>query len=362
MNPRIGRIFVNKRQGITIALLLVSFIAGIATNNIYQKRRGAEYATGTKASPPQQEGRRRLVDTREHELRSALDALAKADGQTAAVLNRKERILLQTLKDLGNTGGSSIYNIGIHHYYSNFMEEYLGRDTKPRVLEIGPGINLGTGLIFAMTGSRKYYGLDIYKDPDLFGAPQYESIVKLLSLIAPDRIRMPIDAVMKIRDGQVSFDKDKIEYLYPHQSYDIPVTDGSLDFVFSHATFEHIADPLKTIAAIHRVLRKGGITAHQIDLRDHRDFSRPLEFLKIDAGTWKNEYKDPARAPWYMNRWRASEFKGAFEKQGFQVLKLQPNENYPVSEELRKSLHQDFQKYSLEDLSIVGVLIIAKKP
>lgn len=353
---------MNMRKGITIALLLVSFIAGIAVNNIYHKRRSAEYAAGATALTPRQQDRRSLVDTREHELRSALDALAKAEGNTAAVLNRKEQILLQTVKDLGNTNGSSVYNIGIHHYYNNFLEEYLGRDVKAQVLEIGPGINLGTGLIFAMTGSRKYYGLDIYKDPDLFGAPQYQSIVSLLSLIAPGGIRTPADAIMKIAGEQVSFDKDRIEYLYPRQSYDIPLADGSLDYVFSHATFEHIADPMKTIAAIHRVLRKGGVTAHQIDLRDHRDFSKPLEFLKIDAGAWKEKYRNPAMAHLYMNRWRTSDFKAAFEKRGFQVLKVQPNETYPVTEEMRKSLHQDFQKYSLEDLSIVGVLIIAKKP
>lgn len=345
-----------------VVLLLASFVAGIAANNIYHKRRSAGFSAGSPASSEQQQEADQLISAKEQELRAAIQLLAKVHGNTASVLNRRERILLQMTRDLGGTNGSSIYNIGIHRYYNTFIEEYLGRDVKARVLEMGPGINLGTGLIFAMAGSRKYYGLDIYKDPDLLGAPQYESIVKLLSLVAPDRIKTPADAIMKIAGGQVSFDKDRIEYLYPRQSYDIPLSDGSLDFVFSHATFEHIADPSKTIAATYRVLRKGGITAHQIDLRDHRDFSKPLEFLKIEAGAWQDKYKNPAMAHLYMNRWRASDFKDAFEKQGFQVLKLQPTETYPVSDELRKSLHQDFQKYSLEDLSVTGVLIIAKKP
>jgi SAM-dependent methyltransferase len=350
------------RQGITIALLLVSFVAGIAVNNIYHKRRGADYATGTAALTPQQGDRRRLVDIREHELRSALDALAKAEGNTAAVLNRKERILLQTVKDLGSINGSSIYNFDIHHYYNNIMEEFLGRDAKPRVLEIGPGINLGTGLIFAMTSAKKYYGLDLYQDPDLLGAPQYESIVTLLSRVAPANIKTPVDAVMKIAERKVTFQKEKIEYLYPRESHDIPLGDGTLDFIFSHSTLEHVVDPAKTLDTIFRVLRKGGVTAHHIDLRDHHDFSTPLEFLKDDASTWKKR-RAAAQAHLYnMNRWRTSDYRTALERKGFRILRIQPTETHAVSEEFRRSLHPDFQKYSLEDLSVTAVLIIAKKP
>jgi SAM-dependent methyltransferase len=353
---------VNIRRVLVVALVLVSFTAGIAANNIYHKRRSAAHSASASSSAVKQQEIDRLIAVKEQDLRTAIQLLAKLHGNTASVLNRRERILSQMMEDLSGINGSSIYNIGIHRYYNNLIEEYLGSSTRARVLEIGPGINLGTGLLFAMSGTRKYYGLDIYKDPDLLGIPQYESIVKLLSLIAPDRIKIPAESIMKIAGGQVSFDKDKIEYLYPRQSYDIPLADGSLDYVFSHAAFEHIADPLKTIAAIHKVLRKGGITAHQIDLRDHRDFSKPLEFLKIDAATWKDSHKNPATAYLYMNRWRSSEFKDAFEKHGFQILKVQPTTIYPVSDELRKSLHRDFQNHSLEDLSVVGVMIIAKKP
>ena len=350
------------RLGITIALLLVSFIAGIFVNNIYHKRRSVEYAAGTAASPPQQGDRWRLADTKEHELRSALDALAKAEGNTAAVLNRKERILLQLMKDLGSTGGSSIYNFGIHRYYNGIVEEYLGRDDKPRVLEIGPGINLGTGLIFAMTGAGKYYGLDLYRDPDLLGAPQYESIVALLTRVAPAGVKTPADAIMKITEGKVTFQTEKIEYLYPRESHDIPLGDGSLDFVFSHSTLEHIVDPTMTLDTIFRVLRKSGVTAHHIDLRDHRDFSRPLEFLKDDASAWEKRRASAQAHLYNMNRWRTSDYRTTLERKGFRILKIQPTGTHAVSEEFRRSLHPDFQKYSLEDLSVSSVLIIAKKP
>jgi len=166
---------------------------------------------------------------------------------------------------------------------------------------------------------------------------------------------------MTVKDGKAEFAKERLEYLYPQQSYDIPLPDGSLDYVFSHATLEHVADPDRTVQAIHRVLRKRGITAHQIDLRDHADFSKPLEFLKVDEHTWNEQWKDPKRAAWYLNRWRLSDFKGTFERAGFRILKLDINATFPVEESVRRTLAARFQKYSLEDLSATGVMIIARK-
>src|SRR4030095_2388966 len=43
--------------------------------------------------------------------------------------------------------------------------------------------------------------------------------------------------------------------------YALPFADGSFDVVFAHALFEHLREPLKGLAEIHRVLAPDGVVA-----------------------------------------------------------------------------------------------------
>jgi len=337
----------------------VGVVVGAGTTRVYYRglpgAPPAPLSSPSVALDPLQVFKQRVA-----ELNVARQALYRKQGVTGAVINENEQFLLEELRDYASRNSTSSYNFGIYNVYRSIQREYLGSERPARILEIGPGANLGVGLIFALTGAEKYYGLDIYMDPELFATAQYESIAYLLQLASGEKPLRKVGAVMTVKDGEVEFAKERLEYLYPRQSYDIPLPDRSLDYVFP-ATLEYVVDPEKTVQAIHRVLRKGGVTAHQIDMRDHADFSKPLEFLKVDERTWNKQWKDPNRAACYLNRWRLSEFKAAFERAGFHIVKLDVNATFPMEESLRRTLNARFQKYSLEDLSATGVMIIARK-
>ncbi len=57
------------------------------------------------------------------------------------------------------------------------------------------------------------------------------------------------------------------------------VKSASFDFALSNAVLEHVGDIAATARELGRVTRPSGIHSHQIDLRDHRNFDRPLEYL-----------------------------------------------------------------------------------
>src|SRR5882724_2701593 len=94
------------------------------------------------------------------ELNVARQALYRKQGVTGAVINENEQFLLETLRDYASRNSTSPYNLGIYNLYSRIHSEYLDSERPARILEIGPGTNLGVGFIFALTGAEKYYGLD----------------------------------------------------------------------------------------------------------------------------------------------------------------------------------------------------------
>lgn len=82
------------------------------------------------------------------------------------------------------------------------------------------------------------------------------------------------------------------------------VEDRSFDAVFSHAALEHVYDLPSVARERYRVTRPNGVNRHQIDLRDHLDFSKPLEFLLVDDDEFQRAFKD---ARWKQgNRFRLS--------------------------------------------------------
>jgi SAM-dependent methyltransferase len=135
---------------------------------------------------------------------------------------------------------------------------------------------------------------------------------------------------------------------------------ASVDYIFSHSVFEHISDPEATIKSIYRILPTGGLTAHHFDLRDHSDFAKPLEFLTFDAQTWKSRNEKFHGGS--TNRWRLPDFVAAFKNNGFRIHKVDVTSKLEVTEDMRRLLHPQFQKYSLEDLSAMSAIIIAEKP
>jgi len=54
-----------------------------------------------------------------------------------------------------------------------------------------------------------------------------------------------------------------------YKGNEIPVDSSSYDFVLSNTVYEHLRNPEVTVKETYRILRKGGLAVHYIDLGDH---------------------------------------------------------------------------------------------
>ena len=109
---------------------------------------------------------------------------------------------------------------------------------------------------------------------------------------------------------------------------------------------------------IARLLRPGGVTSHQIDLRDHRDFAQPLAFLRYPTWAWR------VAQSWrgWTNRWRRSDWETAFRQEGLELFRSEATGTIDVGDEDRTSLSRQVRDRPLMDLTTSGLLIAGAKP
>lgn len=185
------------------------------------------------------------------------------------------------------------------------------------VLEIGPGGNVGVALLFLSAGATSATCIDVL--------PWAQE------------------------DPRVDYRLESIETT--------TLPDEAFDMIYSHASLEHITNPPQAVRQMARLLRPGGVTTHQIDLRDHRNFDQPLDFLRFSDWTWRAAQ---SRRVW-TNRWRRSDWEQAFDREGLRIVHTESTDTWQVDERERKQFHGRFRHKTLADLSSVGLLIAAVK-
>jgi SAM-dependent methyltransferase len=187
---------------------------------------------------------------------------------------------------------------------------------RAKILELGPGINFGPQLILASHGAditvadrflsrwHRIYHPRIYKELKArWPGPSTAIDRALQSNGYPDdvitRVAQPAE---RLADS----------------------AGGPFDCVISNAVLEHIYDLRAVATSLAHVTKPGGHNFHQIDFRDHKNFSRPLEFLLLHDEDYRleSDAKKCARG----NRRRLSEWTAALEEAGFKVADVQINE------------------------------------
>ena len=194
------------------------------------------------------------------------------------------------------------YSVWLRHLA--MLEAHGIRGPFRSVVEMGPGNSVATGVASVLSGATSYIGLDVLHhlahDQALRILAEVEALFTGQAAIpaagdfpnlepTPPSFEFPAAALRAFRgDEQLGepdrsalrrdiasiaaggFGGETVSYRAPWSPTMIP--DGSADLIFSQAVLEEIpnqqsnSDLAATFATLHRWLRPGGVSCHQIDL------------------------------------------------------------------------------------------------
>jgi SAM-dependent methyltransferase len=138
---------------------------------------------------------------------------------------------------------------------------------------------------------------------------------------------------------------------------------SSFDFIYSVDVFEHIErnSVEKEIKEIYRILKPGGVTAHQIGLDDHLTHyavGMPSKnYLRYPTKEWKLFFENRLQ---YINRVQLPEFYYYFKTAGF--IEVKSDIEYDDSLLKKISPSVEFRKFSDSDLKAIRGSLVFRKP
>jgi hypothetical protein len=261
-------------------------------------------------------------------------------------------------------------------------EELCGK----RILELGPGDNLGVAIKFLAAGASHLTCLDRVlsirdkrKEVAIYRA-------QLGTCTAPERRR--IDTIMSLVD-EASFDSEKLRYLYGIgiEEAGRNLEPSSFDLIISRAVLMEIHQLKEAFCAMDRLLAAGGAMVHQIaPCHDYGMLTQhgyhPLEYLTVPEWLYRLMTRDSGKP----NRQLAGSYQNATEALGYTVqihitnvvgepaftfppntFRLEKGKHYGDAAiariaEIRARLLPAYRQASDEELMIGGMFLIARKP
>jgi SAM-dependent methyltransferase len=211
------------------------------------------------------------------------------------------------------------------------------------VLELGPGDSLATAVIAKAMGARQV----ILVDAGSFAARDLSVYRELAAFLREQGYTPPAVEKAKNLDDLLSMCDGR--YLTRGLQDLRSLGDGLADLAFSQAVLEHVRKPELevTLREMLRVTAPGGVTSHQVDLRDH--LGGALNSLRFSDQVWEAEWM--ATSGFYTNRVRYREIVGLFERVGWQDVMGEPT-RWRVLPTAKGKMASPFREMADEDLLI----------
>jgi len=284
----------------------------------------------------------------------------------------------------GTVSARYCYSVWLRHLVLTYRNS--SRCYPKVVAELGPGDSLGIGLAALISGSDKYFALDVVRHADIKRNESiFDELVNLFKEREPipgneefPRVKPLVDCydfphdllddlhLEKALDG-VRLDKIRnsishandsdsmLEYIVPWDSEEIR-KEINADMIYTQAVLEHVDNLKYTYAVMYDLLKQTGCMSHQIDLKSHGTAKEWNGHWRYSDLLWKII---KGRRPYLLNRIPYSHHVSYMRNAGFNILyeqKTLSDTIYKVSD-----LAHNFHTNTEEDLTVSSVYIQAIK-
>ncbi len=287
------------------------------------------------------------------------------------------------LKGYTNPRGFSIENIDkaisydfkIVNHWLNFFQNYTKQTSleNKTILELGPGADLGIGLILLFLEAKQYNAIDvnnlIQKTPYSFYTQlfeelksnkflNYQFIKNFYKNSDKNKIQQKVKDLEKELNLSYKNQSKKLNYII-EQNFDLSIfKENSIDIFFSQAAFEHFDDIEKTIMQMSKIAKDNAIFIAEIDLQTH---SKPLRNLDpLNIYRYPNWLYKILKFPGIPNRKRIYEYKTLLQQNGWQNIQIHPitKVDFKYLYKTKPFLYKDFRILGKE-IDILNFIITA---
>ena len=210
--------------------------------------------------------------------------------------------------------GDADYALKVWRHHLSIIE-HIGEGKPRRILEIGPGRNLGTALLWwSLCDDNANITLwDVYANAEPSRLEFWAQTARALLDAQTELGEAQRARLVAVADGE---QLPAIRYLVCSiEKLAALAGDGGFDLVYSHAMLEHVRNVRETWGILSRLTAPGGWHSHRIDLADHgARNTNYIEMLEWSDFAW---WLTTRYIPGAINRARADDFLRAAEAAGF---------------------------------------------
>jgi hypothetical protein len=224
------------------------------------------------------------------------------------------------------------------------------------VLELGPGSDLGVGLMLLSAGAQKYSAVDAN---NLVASVPKEFYKRLFQRLQSNGDISVLESELDRLNNDVP---QRLNYVSRDDFDLVAALDKSrVDIIFSQAAFEHFEDIDKTIEQLTCVASEDAVVVITIDLQTHSRWIRQKDPNNIYRyPTWLYRLFHFAGIP---NRVRPYEYRSAFERNGWTDISISPLTALSVDQlrVIQPHLSGSYRGKQ-SDMEYLTILLCARRP